>query len=404
MPNVKNIATVINSKRNNYQIKDETARNDITELAEKVNDLWNVGQSNVLYVSKRNSRFATINEAVEYAKTYCTTNNRVIICIAGGIYQEYIDLDYNPGIDFYGVGNVILQSSVAWRLSTLRCSNAINVYNISFENYYTPATGEHAGYALHADPVTGVQTYKNCYFYSNNNSAIGVGMGSNGQINFYDCQFRGYNGGIYIHNNVNNGTQGQWARFYNCHSEALNDASAIRIDDAARLNVSTNRSVMGLVFVNCSGNNNGVTYRYNNPTESLPYVPENSANFPVFLYTGSENQTPALNKSKQNPTVVIKMKAAGVGDEWFTVPDAYKYSWTVDSIVYKDWNSNTNQWGSVNTFSGSWTCRIDNDRPDYIYVFIPGLQLVPPAERTFTITLTGAPIKTPSLPYTIHAS
>ena len=99
MSNVKNLAVMLGQLRTDYPIIDETARSGIAELVEdltavenSLDKLWNVGESAVLYVSKRNSRFATINDAITYARTYCSTTDRVTIVISSGRYEEYIDV------------------------------------------------------------------------------------------------------------------------------------------------------------------------------------------------------------------------------------------------------------------------------------------------------------------------
>ena len=98
---------------------------DVTAIENAIDDHWNIGESPVLYVSKSNSRFTTINDAITYGRTYINTlGSRITIVISSGMYNEYIDLDDNPGFDFYGIGGVVVRSSVAWRLSALRCSNS----------------------------------------------------------------------------------------------------------------------------------------------------------------------------------------------------------------------------------------------------------------------------------------
>lgn len=392
-----------------YYAKDSTARNLINSINESLagisdtlDGLWNVGESPVLYVSKTNSRFTTINSAIDYARTYCSTTNRVTIVITSGMYQEYIDLDDNPGIDFYGLNNVLIRSSVAWRLSTLRCSNTVTCYNIEFENYYTPGEGEHAGYALHADPVTGSQTYVNCSFYADHNSACGVGMGNNGRITFIGCTMRGATGGLYIHNRAVAGTVGQWARFIRTRFESHDGTNCIRIDDSASMQ-ELGSSTMGMVFIQCTGNNNGITYKYGNPAQILPYIPTSSATYNIFLSNESQdNGMIALDPVKQ--TVNVSIAFSSNGDSGYRIPftDAYKYEWTVTSFRYKDWNGSA--WGSFTTFSGSHTIQIVAGQPDAIRVSVPGTQLMGPATRSFELQMTGVPRKTLSLPYTIEST
>lgn len=397
MPDLKHLKTVLNGQQVVYDIFDPVAR----QFAEDNAHLWNVGQSPVLYVSKENSRFTTINSAIDYAEQYCTTTNRVIILISSGMYEEYIDLDDNPGIDFMGIGNVVIRSSVAWRLSTLRCSNSIYVDNIQFENYYTPGPGEHAGYGLHADPITGFQTYRNCSFYSNNNSAVGIGMGQGGQANFYNCYFRSALGGIYAHNNAQDGTTGQWLRFYDCNIESTDGSNVIRIDDAASMANSSRQSQMGMVFVNCTGNNHGVTYRYDNPTQVLPYIPTSSS-YNVFLYqTSGNNDIEGINTDKQTKAVTMYFNANGSNLFYIPEPDAYKYAWTINTMRYRDYNSGAGTWGSWSNFPSSKTITIESGQPEAFKIVIPGTEGIAPGGRAFELSLNGKPRASYTYPETI---
>lgn len=402
MANIANIKTILNETETLYPIKDAAARAALEELAPKVNDLWNVDQSPVLYVSKNHSRFTTINAAIDYAREYCSLTNRVTIIISAGLYQEYIDLDNNPGIDFYGLSNVTIRSSVAWRLSTLRCSNTVYVYNINFENYYTPGTGEHAGYALHADPVTGYQVFYNCSFYSDNNSAIGVGMGNNGQCNFFYCRFRSPLNAVYAHNNVTPGTSGQWLRFYNCHIETFDDSSIVRIDDAASMQNPAANSVMGLLFVECTGNNNGVVYRYGSPMQTLTYIPTDTSSYSVFLAAGSiGNESPGLNRIKEKLRIASFIVPTASASMYVRVAEAYKYDWTCTSIVYKDYTEGSGWASSWTQYSGSVSASVNEDDPDCIKISMFGAQLLRVGERVFEFIFEGVPRKDLTFPVTV---
>lgn len=392
---------------NTYYCMDSDARTaianleaDISTIENAIDDQWNIGQSPVLYVSKENSRFTTINQAITYARTYLPSmTGRVTIVISGGTYEEYIDLDDNPGIDFFGLAGVTVRSSVAWRLSTLRCSNSIKVVNMGFENYYTPGDEEHAGYALHADPVTGSQIYTNCTFYSDNNAAIGVGMGNNGQVNFNYCSFRGSPGGIYAHNNATSNTSGQWLRFFNCRFEDHNNGNCIRIDDACSMQGGSG-SVMGIVFNNCYGNNGGITYRYGNPVSSLSYIPANSSDYDVFLYSlSSNNSIIGIDPVKQTKTIELIFGVCGDNEWFFPETDAYKYNWSISRCRYHEYSGGS--WSALEDYTGGKTIEIVKEKPDSIRVFIPGNNTLAPGSRVFDIVLEGVPRKTYSFPESI---
>ena len=391
-----------------FYCKDSDAREAISELntalagVEGALDyVWNVGQSPVLYVSKFNSRFQTINAAVAYARTYCSTSRRVMIIIGAGMYEEYIDLDNNPGIDFFGIGAVTIRSYVAWRLSTLRCSNTIRVYNISFENYYTPEPDESAGYGLHADPITGSQVYYNCNFYSDNNSAIGIGMASNGSASFLYCTFRGANGGIYAHNNVQTGSSGQWLTFRHCIIESHDNSKCIRIDDAATIQSAGATSVMGIRFYGCVGNTNSVLYRYGNPVQSLQYIPADSMTYNIFLASDSANNSLiALNPILQKQTMTITFMSRGDNEWWIPVPNAYKYTYTKVSFRYHDRSGSS--WGSWSDVAVTRELKIEVAQPEAIHITIPGTNGLAAGARVFELVVTAVPRTSYNLPITIN--
>ena len=337
-------------------VKDTTARTTLATLAQTVNDLSGdvgdiaealqgvvgEGQSNILIVAKRNARFSTVNAAIDYARTYCTTRNRVTIVIVGAgseVYAESIDLDDNPGIDFYGINQPRIRSNVAWRYSTLRCSNTVTCEGIIFENYYEPQSGEHAGYGLHADPVTGEQIFINCQFYSDNNAGAGIGMGAYGSLTFRNCEFIGTNG-LYIHNRIENNTLGQWARFYNCNFRSFSTNPAIRVYDAAYATDTSYVSQMGMVFANCTAYpNTHVQYVYDN-AHSVPYIPSlnrSVSNLPssnIFLVKNSVSPG-IIGVDYDRNALNIFSRTEPYGSAYYIpLENAYKYNFSLYSARY----------------------------------------------------------------------
>ena len=156
---------------------------------------------------------------------------------------------------------------------------------------------------------------------------------------------------------------------------------------------------MAIVFVRCVGNNGGVTYRYNNPTQTLTYIPASSS-YNVFLYDESNNNSLiALDPILQTQTMIFEFISQG-DNEWF-IPfaNAYKYQWSVSSIRYKDHSSSG--WGSWNTYSGSKTLQVVSNCPEAIRVYIPGTSGLASGERLFELTLTAVPRKSYSFPESI---
>lgn len=326
---------------------------------EQIAELIGTGQENIIIVAKRGGDYTTINDAIAHARTYCSITNRVTIVIVGGyavIYNEYIDLDDNPGIDFYGISNPIIRSSVAWRLSTLRCSNSITCEGIWFENYYTPGAGEYAGYGLHADPVTGVQIYRNCRFYSDHNSGVGIGMDNNGSITFENCHILG-TPAVYAHNRAQNGIYGQWLRFYNCRFESQSASDpCVKVYDAASAINSSYVSQMGLIFESCVAYpGRKVVFMYD-ATHSLPYIPSsgqsNPANNTNIFLVGSSicPGIQGLDFYKNVKYVYECYECIGRPTKYIPFPEANRYNFVVEAAKYYD--TGTNAWVTISDTSG----------------------------------------------------
>ena len=160
--------------------------------------------SNILSVGKKGGRFSTINDAIKYAKTYCTPSNRVCILITEGTYRETVILNPNPGIDFVGVGNVTIIGSESYPNSPL--------YTIGkgyFENINFIGTGS---YAVHIEAqATGNNNYEKgemifnkCSFLNSTDTyaGFGAGLGNGIVLKLIGCTINNHsnNVGLYVHN------------------------------------------------------------------------------------------------------------------------------------------------------------------------------------------------------------
>ena len=187
--------------------------------------------------------------------------------------------------------------------------------------------------------------------------------------------------------------------------ETFDDSSIIRIDDAAKLQSSAAVSTMGLVFIGCSGNNQGVVYRYNNPVETLTYIPNDSTQFPVFLYQSScLNEAVALNYRKQVIHAAYMFTTLGSATFYVPQPDAYKYNWSIASLTYKDFNSEAGTWGNWQTYTGTVEASIVAEQPEVIKIVMMGNQLMRAGGRTFELILDGIPKKDITFPITFNFS
>ena len=346
---------------------------DIVDIRQDIADIVGTQQDNIIIVAKRGGDYSTINEAITFARTYCSLTNRVTIVIVGGygvLYSEYIDLDYNPGIDFYGISNPIIRSSVAWRLSTLRCSNSITCEGIWFQNYYTPGAGEYAGYALHADPVTGEQVYRNCQFYSNNNQGVGIGMDQSGSITFENCHFLGTEA-VYAHNRALDNVSNQWIRFYDCRFEAHGGHPCVKIYDAAAALNSSYSSVMGLTFANCVAYPSRTVQFLYDSTHSLTYIPSNGRPNPanntnIFLVGSSVcPSVPGLDFFNNVKNIYDVYECVDRPTKYIACPNANRYTFTVNDAKYRA--SGSDAWTTIADTS-SISVTADNKYPDQVRV------------------------------------
>lgn len=90
------------------------------------NDVFDGDTPSVITVAKSGGRFHTINEAISFAKGYCSRNNRVTILICGGVYNESIVLTKNPGIDLIGIDMPEIVSDSAYP------NGAANIYGDTY--------------------------------------------------------------------------------------------------------------------------------------------------------------------------------------------------------------------------------------------------------------------------------
>lgn len=275
------------------------------------------------------TEYATINAAVTEARRHATRTNRIAIFVFGNgnqtVYNESIDLNGVDGIDFYGIGGrPIVRSSVAWREATLRTDRTIYVSNMRFENYYTPTGSEHAGYALHNDPVEYIQIFKDCYFFADNAAAAGTGMSNGGRVYYINCYFRGTSG-LYCHNKQTGATD-QVIHIEECEFEAFSGGKSISVDDAASLNQTAVASPM---WIYARGNTctSGIAYRFGNPATSWNYLnnsPSTGNAVALFRSGSGGNNIPALNGIRQHSAYFVINGASTL--QTYYIPDADRYN------------------------------------------------------------------------------
>lgn len=240
----------------NYNAQIEQYRKDVVnykkqllnEFNTRLENTPNCDNSNILYVAKeKGAQFNTINSAIEYAKTYASSDNRVVIYIASGLYNEEINLLNNCGIDLVGVSptSTIIRYGSKYPNSPLFTTGQGTFTNICFQCYQGDS------YALHVenqvDNSKGEINFNNCHFISYDSNAIGLGLGEGLNVIFNNCAFNTTKEGakaVYLHNNPSN-VSSAIARFINC--QIYGD---LQIDDAAAIYNNNVNSILSLTFIN----------------------------------------------------------------------------------------------------------------------------------------------------------
>jgi hypothetical protein len=302
---------------------------DLTTSA--LNNLKNVvfdgDTPSVITVAKSGGRFHTINEAITFAKGYCSRQKRVTILICGGVYNESIVLTKNPGIDLIGIGMPEIISDAPYP------NGPANIYGDTYiEGIYFHSTSESA-YAFHLDGSTDTScgttvTVVNCKFISNNQPALGCGCTRGCVYRFINCIFSGSDG-IYVHNEASANVSKQYFHVIGCKIDG--SKHAVAVDDAARLNFGATGSPLILNFAGCytSKNiNSMLLFRLTN-TEKYGYIPGDSNG--ISISPESNTQIVALDYKYQGGYTVTASVATYTNSASVYIPveNANLFEWTV---------------------------------------------------------------------------
>lgn len=316
--------TTTNNQINN---KIDLTTNALNELKKVVFD----GDTpSVITVAKSGGRFHTINEAITFAKGYCSRNNRVAILICNGVYNESIVLTKNPGIDLIGIGMPEIVSSAPYP------NGAAYIYGDTYiEGIYFHSTSESA-YGFHLDGSTDTSygttvTCVNCKFTSEHEPALGCGCTRGCNYTFISCEFYGSDG-IYVHNEASANVANQ---FFNAIGCKINGSSyAVAIDDAARLNFGATGSPLVLNFAGSytSNINSMVKFRLSS-SEEYGYIPGDKKG--VSLSPMSTTQIVALDYKYQGGyTITASVPTyANSRDIYIPVENANLFEWNVTTSI-----------------------------------------------------------------------
>lgn len=284
----------------------------------------------VITVAKSGGRFHTINEAITFAKGYCSRNNRVTIIICSGVYNESITLTKNPGIDLIGIGMPEIVSSAAYP------NGPANIYGDTYiEGIYFHSTSE-SGYAFHLDGSTDTSygttvTVVNCKITSEHEPALGCGCTRGCNYTFINCEFYGSDG-IYVHNEASANVAKQYFNAIGCKINGLN--YAVAIDDAPKLNYGATGSPLVLNFADSytSNINSMVKFRLTS-SENYGYIPGD--NNGISLSPQSTTQIIPLDYKYQGGYTITASVPTykNTREIYIPVENANFFDWTVTTTI-----------------------------------------------------------------------
>ena len=333
---------------------------DLTTSA--LNELKNVvydgDTPSIITVAKSGGRFHTINEAITFAKGYCSRNNRVTILICGGVYNESIVLTKNPGIDIIGIGMPEIVSDEAYP------NGAANIYGDTYiEGILFHSTSESA-YAFHLDGSTDTSygttvTVVNCKFISEHEPALGCGCTRGCNYTFKNCEFYGSDG-IYVHNEASANVAKQYFNAIGCKINGTKHAVAV--DDAAQLNFGATGSPLILNFAGSytTNVNNMLLFRL---TSSKSYGYILGDNKGISLSPESTTQIVALDYKYQGGySITVSVPTySNTGAVYIPVENANLFEWKVTTTVPGTGTYTSKvtgvgaHWLTVTKDSGNWS-------------------------------------------------
>jgi hypothetical protein len=350
----KKIAVTTSALNNEFNNKIDLTTSALNNLK---NVVFDGDTPTVITVAKSGGRFHTINEAITFAKGYCSRQNRVTILICGGVYKESIVLTKNPGIDLVGIGMPEIVSDAAYPNGPAYIYGDTYIEGIYFHSISKTA------YAFHLDGSTDTSygstvTVVNCKFISQNQPALGCGCTRGCIYRFMNCVFSGSDG-IYVHNEASANVDTQYFNVIGC--KILGQQHAVAVDDAAQLNFGATGSPLILNFAGCYTENiqNMLLFRLTKTTH-YGYIPGDKKGISIspesntqiialdYKYQGGYTLTASVPTFKNTNAVYIPVENANFF-EWTvntTIPGVGTYPSTVTSVGA--------HWLTVTRNSGNW--------------------------------------------------
>ena len=196
-----------------------------------------------IYVSNnKNADYTTITEAINDCKL-APKNHQYNIIIDDGVYFESLNLYDVNNINLIGVNKntcVIKNANANYYKPPLATNGAGYFANLSFiSTSEQDEDAELTSYAMHyeGDSAGGICEFHNCYFHSDNNSAVGIGMRKNETLIFNQCEITKADtkpypaGAFYCHSSQFNGHSNQHIIVKDCIITSQSGAF-LSIDDS----------------------------------------------------------------------------------------------------------------------------------------------------------------------------
>lgn len=362
----KELANNTNTDLQTFKKNQTTTNNEINNkinsttsaLNKLKDDVFDGDTPSIITVAKRGGRFHTINEAITFAKKYCSRYNRVTILIYAGVYKESIVLTKNPGIDLVGIGMPEIITDTPYP------NGPAYIYGDTYiEGIYFHSTGR-GSYAFHLDGSTDTSygtsiTVVNCKFVSDNQPALGCGCTRGCRYTFINCLFYGSDG-IYVHNEASANVEQQEFHVIGCKINGKKHAVAI--DDAPKLNYGATGSPLVLNFANSytTNNINSMIYFRVTKDQNYGYIPGDENG--ISLSPASTTQIVALDYKYQGGyTITASVPTyANSRDVYIPVENANLFEWTVTTTIPGTGTypskvaSVSKHWLTVRRDSGNW--------------------------------------------------
>ena len=189
---------------------DDNINDRISKIESSVKDIYtklpNVVKNRVITVAKDGSGdYTTINAALKYAYTLESKDNPITIIIYPGVYNEVCNINGKHFVSLIGVNRndcIIKDTTGLYQNCPLRVEGDAYIANLSLISNNESGTElvkdnvvqQNLSYGLHIDDRHADNdddyriTVYNCYIYSAQNPAVGIGLDKNQTVELINCE------------------------------------------------------------------------------------------------------------------------------------------------------------------------------------------------------------------------